>query len=153
ESEIVGEMERLADHFRLRVLENYVNSELGMGLTFDVEGTPEAMLAQIRETLASYDARQLERVSRIVAAPPVGSPVGRELAAGDGNGTALLTDGSEAESDEATEEAETETSDAGSALEVFVPEGTLVPADYSLDEIISRIQVNTWARAGFDPHS
>src|SRR5438477_10458899 len=40
EPEIIGEMERLGAHFRRRVLENYVNSELRLGMQFGAEDTP-----------------------------------------------------------------------------------------------------------------
>jgi DNA-directed RNA polymerase subunit beta len=138
EAEILSEMERLAVHLRRRALENYVNGELGLGMLFDAEATPEAMLDQIRVKLQSFDVRRLEETSRIVAAPPVVSPVVRELSAGNGNGAAMLP--AEAEPTPAAEEAEASTS---------LP----VPADYDFSEILLRIQQNSWERAGYDPHT
>ncbi len=86
EAEIIGEMQRLGVHFRRRVLENYVNSELNMGMLFSNEQTPDQMLEAIRSEIATFDGDRLEEVSRIVAAPPAISPVAREIAAGTGDG-------------------------------------------------------------------
>ena len=90
EHEIIGEMERLSIHFRQKVLENYVNSELQLGLQFTPNASPEMMLEEIKTTLEALPAERLERISQIVAAPPVISAVQRELAAGDGDGKALI---------------------------------------------------------------
>ena len=170
EQEVIHEMERLAAHFRRRTLENYVNSDLQLGMYFDgrnvlfdsaepaEEGkepgngrirhesvpedlSPEALLDAVRAHLRTLDARRLEEVSRIVAAPPVLSPVARELEAGNGKGHAMLpAEGEENES--AVEE----------SANAIAP-GTPVPADYDIDEIVRRIQHNAWERAGYDPHT
>jgi len=138
EAEIVGEMERLAVHLRHRVLENYVNSELRLGMHFAAGTTPEVMLDAIRAQLKSLDANHLEEISRIVAAPPVLSPFARELEAGNGNGTAMLASGS-------AEAAPAETPEADSTPDTAVAVAE-VPADYNIEDIVSRIQENTWAR-------
>jgi len=141
DKEIVGQMERLGAHFRHRTLENYVNSELRLGLQFTEEQTAEEMLEVVRESLNGLDARQLERIARIVAAPPVVSPVARELEAGNGNGTAMIA--AEQSHDEAYE----------SSLAVAVADGTPVPDGYDIDHVLNLIHKNCWARAGFDPKS
>src|SRR5207244_1397098 len=109
----------------------------------------EEMLEAVRAQLQTLDAHRLEQVSRIVAAPPVISPVAREVEAGSGDGKALLTS-----SEEAAGETET-TGPArdGDALAIAVPEGTPVPADYDLDAVVALIQQNAWERAGYDPHT
>jgi DNA-directed RNA polymerase subunit beta len=129
EHEIVGEMERLAAHFRRRTLENYVNSELRLGMQFTDDQTPEQMLDEVRARLQTLDAPRQEQISRSVAAPPLVSAVQRELQAGNGNGTAML---------------EASTPETGEAL---------TPGSIDLDAVMVRIQENCWKRAGFDPHS
>ncbi|HZP82872.1 MAG TPA: DNA-directed RNA polymerase subunit beta [Chthonomonadaceae bacterium] len=142
EPEILSEMERLAAHLRRRTLENYVNSELGLGMQFAPDAAPEAMLDAIRERLRGFDAARLEEVSRIVAAPPVISPVVRELHAGDGDGAAALPSGA----------AEAQAHGNG-AQASQTSEPLSVPADYNLDEVLERIRKNAWERAGYDPHT
>jgi DNA-directed RNA polymerase subunit beta len=140
EDEIIEQMERLADHFRRRTLENYVNSELRLGVQFRDEQSPEAMLAEVKtrlETLYAQQPDQVEDVARVVAAPPVFSPVARELEAGNGNGTAMLAAAPTAG-----------VAEPGTAVATGNPvEG------YDLDTIIEQIKTNCWARAGFDPVS
>jgi DNA-directed RNA polymerase subunit beta len=128
EHEIITEMERLAEHFRRRTLENYVNSELKLGVQFAKDTTVASMLDELKSVLSELPASRLEEVGRIVASPPVISPVQREITAGDGDGAALL--------EQSTEELD------------------LLPiADGSVEAILSRVQENSWKRAGFDPHS
>jgi DNA-directed RNA polymerase subunit beta len=146
EDEIVEQMGRLGVHFRRRTLENYVNSELGLGMQFkDSKESPEqqldAMLTAVRERLSTLDPEALEEVSRIVAAPPVLSPVAREIEAGNGHGTAMLPAGDTMAS------TAHEPSAASGALAVAAPAGELI------DQIVARIQHNAWTRAGYDPHT
>lgn len=162
ESEIVNEMELLSAHFVSRVLQNYVNSELQLGIDFDTQtrlklltdevqheigntardvlseritGYTGSLMDQVRDALRELDTERLEEIGRIVAAPPVVSPVAREVAAGDGTGTAMLP----------AEAAH------GSASE----DGALTPVakDEAVDSILKRIQDNCWARSGYDPHT
>jgi DNA-directed RNA polymerase subunit beta len=146
EPEIVEQMEHLAAFFRRRTLENYVNSELGLGLRFKSNETPETMLEKVRASLETLEPMRLEEISRIVCAPPVISPVARELSAGDGNGAAMLP---------ASDLTETEEEAAKVAHQELAPVAELVTRvdNYDLNEIVSRIQRNAWERAGFDPHT
>jgi len=129
ESEIIGEMQRLGVHFRRRVLENYVNSELGMGMQFSDEQTPEQMLELIKAEIKTYDGDRLEEVSRIVAAPPAISPVAREIAAGTGDGGNLTP----------------------SSDEIAVREASAVLTNFDRDTVVARIKENAWSRSGYDP--
>ena len=137
EHEIVSEMERLAEHFRRRTLENYVNSELRLGMQFADGQTADAMMGEVRTRLQALDGNRLEQISSIVAAPPLVSPVQRELAAGNGNGTAMLA---EEDGSQNTEDG------SGQALALDAQGATL-------DAIVTHIQENAWKRAGFDGHT
>ena len=202
EKDIVLEMGLLSAHFRSRVLENYVNGELKLGVPFQTEARLKILREEIRAkqtnlspdiiptyiaewkqalptvtdrldrlaaeaqthhltvqnvlleylsiwvdtqldpvatTLKAMEARRLESISRIVAGPPVISPIVRELEAGKGNGAALL------EPDDAEE--------ADDPLALPVPADALVPETYDFEEIITRIRDNAWQRSGFDPQS
>ncbi|MCC6730709.1 MAG: DNA-directed RNA polymerase subunit beta [Chthonomonadales bacterium] len=133
EVDILSELDRLAVHMRRRVLTNYVNTELDMGLEFAEDASPEEMLARIKETLADYDGRALERVARIVAGPTVAPAVQMELKRTAGrNGAEPPEDGEEP------------------AAEVASAPVT-VPDDYDYDAIVARIQENAWSRSGIDP--
>jgi DNA-directed RNA polymerase subunit beta len=182
EPEIVAEMYLLAAHLRARMIENYVNSELQLGIDFntearlrdlrdevisrltlgeqpetvrqDVEEWTQTLLDPVRNRLAELDARDLERVSRIVASPPVMSPIARELEAGNGNGHALITNGAEPEQGEPEAASGDEPAEGEQEIDdIGIPAGTLVPADYSLEPVVAAIRRNTWERAGFDPHT
>ncbi|HSV74751.1 MAG TPA: DNA-directed RNA polymerase subunit beta [Chthonomonadales bacterium] len=131
EKEILGELDRLAAHLRRRTLTNYLNSELQMGMEFAPTATPEQMLEQIEAELRTYDGHRLERVSRVVAGPPV-SPV-----------VQLEMDRTNAE--EPTQPAE---EDEPPPLEAVDP-----PADFDYAALVERIQANAWTRAGVDPTS
>jgi DNA-directed RNA polymerase subunit beta len=71
ETEVLGEMERLAQHMRHRVLDAYCNSELALGINFEKDDDAEKMLERVDARLRELDEATLERVSRILAAPPV----------------------------------------------------------------------------------
>jgi len=168
EKEIVNEMELLAAHLRARTLENYVNSELELGIDLDVkrglksltsevqhqitdirfraadlhsrmstriDEWTEGLVTQVAATLESLDEDRLEEISAIVASEPLISPVAREIEVGNGNGTALLSNGSKPETSEALAPVTSETRQAVIA------------------GIMQRIRKNAWDRAGYDPHS
>jgi DNA-directed RNA polymerase subunit beta len=129
EAEIIGEMHRLGAHFRRRVLENYVNSELNMGMQFTDDQTPDQMLADIGSQIGKYDGERLEEICRIVAAPPAISPVAREIAAGTGDGGNMTP----------------------SPEEAAVASPSAAIAGYDRDTVLARIKENAWARSGYDP--
>ncbi len=131
--EIGEQMERLSTHFNRRALENYVNSELRLGVHFTEEQEADEMLSEVRTKLAGLSAYRLEEISRIVAAPPVISPVVKELASGTGTGEALL----------AEEDAEIPETEADTNLPI--------PADYDLQSLMDKIEANSIRRAGYNP--
>jgi len=157
QQDILNELERLALHLRRRTLENYVNVELGMGLSFEAEAEEEKtletiadqeeryrkiealyhrMLDRIKAELRTYDGRRLERVSRIVAGPPVTSVVQLELDAFNTLNPSKAVE----EEDEAEPVAAT-------ADNAPLP----VPPDFDYDAVVAQIQRNAWQRAGIDP--
>ena len=138
EHEIVTEMERLAEHFKRRTLENYVNSELRLGMQFAEGQSAEEMLNEVRVRLQALSAEKLESLSASLAAPPAISPVQRELQAGNGNGTAMLAE---------------ENDERGVMSDESKPNSALITQNSALDLIIGQIQQNAWKRAGFDAHS
>ena len=71
ETEVLFEMERLAQDMRRKSMSAYVNSELDLGMRFELDDTHEQMLAKIEAKLRTLDEPHLEEISRIVAAPPV----------------------------------------------------------------------------------
>ncbi len=71
EPEIIAEMGRLGIHFRRLVLDNYVNSDLNLGMTFAPDAQPDDMLADIRDRLTGLTAAKLEAISCILAGPVV----------------------------------------------------------------------------------
>ena len=126
EGEVLGEMERLAQDMRHRVLAAYVNSELGLGMSFARDASHEEMLGQIEARLKELDEPSLERISRIVSAPPVKNTA--ELAEIDPE-TWVPEDGAE-------------TSGPPHKADSTVYKG-----------ILERIEVNTFKRAGIEPRS
>ena len=70
EAEIVEQMERLAAHFRHQTIEQFVNSELDLGMVFTANATPEVMLDQISARLGDVDDEHLEEISRILCVLP-----------------------------------------------------------------------------------
>jgi DNA-directed RNA polymerase subunit beta len=71
EREIIGEMEGLAEQMRLLALFGYVNGELELQVPFDADDRIEGAFARIDARLRQLGESRLERISRIVAAPPV----------------------------------------------------------------------------------
>ena len=70
ETEVLEEMERLATHMRRQVLGAYVNSELDLAIPFPKDANVDEMLAMVDTRLRELDHDRIERVARIVAAPP-----------------------------------------------------------------------------------
>ncbi len=71
ETEVLEEMERLAQSMRHKVLAGYANLELQLGIGFELAASVDEMLAQIRARLQELDEPRLERVLRILACPPL----------------------------------------------------------------------------------
>ena len=69
EGEILGEMDRLANHLRGQALRAYMNTELKLDVIFEKDDTYVAMLDKVESRLRELGQEGLERVSRIVAAP------------------------------------------------------------------------------------
>jgi len=125
EAEILVELERLAKKTRNDVLQNFVNSELGLGLSFAADEEVDSMLEKVKGGLAELSAKRLEEISRIVCAPAV-----MELEDYDEEVRRL----------EEAEEGE---------------EITLKPApkDYDLTKITDQIREMIWKRAGINEHT
>jgi DNA-directed RNA polymerase subunit beta len=70
EGEILGEMDRLADHMRSEALRGYVNAELHLNVPFVKDDTFDRMLKRVEERLRELGENGLERISRTVAAAP-----------------------------------------------------------------------------------
>ncbi len=71
EDEILEEVERLAESMRRKVLAGYCNSELGLGISVEVDDSLDMIFSKIEARLRELDEDHLEEVSRIVAAEPV----------------------------------------------------------------------------------
>ena len=151
EQEIVNEMERLANHFRTRTLENYVNGELRLGVQFSKGQTTNEMMDELRARLTSLDAPRLAQIGDIVASAPAVSPVQRELEAGSGSGTAMLAEGTGNDQGTGNREQGTEGAVAVGDDAITNHEPRTTNAD--VEAIVTRIQENCWKRAGFDPHT
>lgn len=71
EHEVLGEMDRLAEHMRNQCLAGYVNTELMLNVRFRKTDTLEAALARVDARLRELGEQGLERISRIVCGSPV----------------------------------------------------------------------------------
>ncbi len=71
EKEILGEMDRLAEHLRRQVLLAYANRELMLNVKFEKDDSLATMFEKVETRLRELGMNGLERVSRIVAAAPV----------------------------------------------------------------------------------
>ena len=78
EEEILREMNRYGQSKRRAMLQHYVSSDLEIDCTFpevdDLQGVDD-LLGTLEAALRDLDAPSLERVSRILAGPPVGASV------------------------------------------------------------------------------
>jgi DNA-directed RNA polymerase subunit beta len=136
--EILGELDRLAQHLRRKVITNYVNAELDMGMEFAPEDDADAMLAQIKTTLQTYDGRRLEEISRVVAGPAVDGAVKLEL---EQHNTLNPAEGEKAEADGGDD----------TPAEALPP--LPVPKNFDFDTIVEQIKRNAWWRSGINPTS
>ncbi len=71
EGEILGEMDRLADFMRGQVLQAFANAELKVNVKFEKDDSFETMMSKVEAKLRELGKLGIERVSRIVAGPPV----------------------------------------------------------------------------------
>jgi len=71
EHEVLGEMDRLAEHMRKQCLAGYVNTELLLNVRFRKTDTLEEALARVEARLHELGEQGLERISRIVCGAPV----------------------------------------------------------------------------------
>ncbi len=126
EHEVLGEMERLAQHMRRQVLQAYVNTELHLDVRFRKDDSFDEMLGRIDNGLRELDEAHLERISRIVAAKPTKTTA--EL---------LQVDIDEWEPEAIEEE-------AGPAFKA---------SDEVYKSIVERVEENVFNRAGLDPQS
>ena len=127
EGEILGEMDRLANHMRGQALQAYINAELLLDVRFEKDDNLDVMLGKVETRLRRLGKNGLERVSRIVAAPPVKTFA--ELGEVD-----LETFVPETPEDEFGEE--------------------VISADETIYKgIIEKIERNVFERAGIDPES
>jgi DNA-directed RNA polymerase subunit beta len=128
EKEILSEMDRLAEHLRSRSLEAYVNTELLLNVKFELDDSLQAMLDKLETKLKTLNEAGLERVSRIVAAPPVKNT--EEL---------LATDFESFVPEEIVGD-ETEGGPAAGGEETIA-------------KILAKVEHNVFLRAGLDPRS
>ena len=127
EGEILGEMDRLALHMRRQALGAYVSTELLLKVRFEKDDSVEEMLKKVDARLRQLSQDHLERISRIVAAPPARST------------QELMEVDFESFVPEILEEME---------------EGTPHKASEEVYKgIIDRIEKNIFKRAGIEPHS
>jgi DNA-directed RNA polymerase subunit beta len=69
ETEVLGEMIRMAEQMRYKVLNAYVNSELNLNIKFEKDAGTAEMMKIVEARLKELDQDRLELASRIVAAP------------------------------------------------------------------------------------
>ncbi len=127
ETEVLDEMDRLAEHMRLQALGAYTNAELLLNVKFEKDDSLESALEKIGARLRELGENGLERVTRIVAAPPV-KTVGELMEVDLEN---WEPEDIEAETDEKPLRAD--------------------PSLYA--EIVEKIRQNVFARAGLEPRS
>jgi DNA-directed RNA polymerase subunit beta len=127
EGEVLGEMERLAEHMRKQVLAGYVNRELLLGVSFERDDTFDGMLGKVERRLRELGENGLERIGRVLAQPPLKT-------------VAELTDTEieEWQPEDLEDEANEPAHDAG---------------DAQYAGMIERIRENATVRAGIEPRS
>jgi DNA-directed RNA polymerase subunit beta len=123
EHEILAELDKLAKKTRNDVMQDYINTELKLELTFAEDAEVDDMMAQVKTALSGLSAKELEDISRMVMAPPV-------MAVEEYDSLVEKLAGAEESGD---------TADMPPA-----------PADYDLSQITDKIKEVVWQRAGFD---
>ncbi len=125
EGEILGEMDRLAEHMRKQALGAYINSELLLNVKFEKDDSLDTMFSKVETRLRELGENGLDRVSRILAAPPV------------------KTTGERMEVDFETWEPE--------MIEEEEEEAAFKADDSLYTSMIETIETNVFTRAGIDP--
>jgi len=123
ESEILVELEKFAKKTRNEILQNYVNIELKLDLSFSPTEEVDEMIEKIENRLGELSAKELEDIARTVDAPPVMEPEAYEAAV------------------ERLEEA----AETGEEVELKP-----APKRYKLTQITDRVRNIVWERNGFD---
>ncbi len=126
EHEILEEMKRLAEFLRIKSLRSYVNRELMLAIKFAEDADLATMMEMTEAKLRLLDQDNLERVSRIVAAPSTKSVA--EL---------VEVDAENFEPEEVT----------------HVPGKAHKASDEVYAGVMKQIEHNVFRRAGLDPDS
>jgi DNA-directed RNA polymerase subunit beta len=127
EREILGEMDRLAEHMRKQALGAYVRAELLLDVPYEKDDSLDEMLAKTEAKLRTLGETGLERVARTVAAPPA------------------KTTGELMEINLETFEPED--------MDIEDEEPTFTADDSYYPAIVEKIRENVFIRAGIDPAS
>ena len=127
EKEILQEMDRLAEHMRKHALWAYSKVELGLDIKFEKDDTIQEALNRVETAIRKLGELGLERISRIVAAPPV------------------KTTGDLLEADFENFEVEMIEDEEG--------EPTFQAEDEFYKNVMERIENNIFWRAGIEPRS
>jgi len=127
ETEVLSEMDRLANHMRGQSLWAYMNAELMLDIRFEKDDNFDEMMGKVEARLRQLGSNGLERISRIMAAPPVKT----------------LAELSEVDADSfETEIPEDE-----------IDEEPIKADDAIYAAILERIEANVFKRAGIEPRS
>jgi DNA-directed RNA polymerase subunit beta len=127
ENEVLGEMDRLAEHMRIKCLAGYVNGELLLNVDFRKADAFDVALGKVSARLRELGENALERISRIVAAPPV----------------MTVAEMMDVDIEEWLPE----------DLEAYANEKPLKAKDGVYEGILEIIKSNVFIRAGIDPRS
>lgn len=126
EDDILKELDELAINLRNRVFQDYVNTELGVDVSFDQGQDIDSMLNKLKAELSKLPAKNLEDIASMLGAPAV-----------------LSTEEYEAEEAKIREAEENGTD----------PKLAKIPSSYDLRDMISIIKNNVWNRAGFNEYT
>ena len=127
EHEILDEMERLAVHLRKQSLEAYAKVELGLTVRIEKDHSLDEAMTVVENALRGLGENGLERISRIVAAPPV------------------KTTGELLDVDLETFVVE--------EPEEYAGEAVYTASDDTYKSIMAKIEANVFTRAGLEPRS
>jgi len=125
EGEILGEMDRLANHMRGQALTAYMNAELLLDIKFERADTFDDMMKKVEARLRELGKNGLERVARTVAAGPVKT----------------IAELGEVDIENFVPE----------VIEEEAGEAPFKAKDEVYAEIVAKIEANVFDRAGIDP--